>query len=91
MSEYKQNDLENHHDELKHILETEIAGRYYYQKGRLEAGFKYDIEVKKAVEVLSNPALYTSVLKGEGTYKVIGKPGSAEQAKANAEREEEHD
>lgn len=89
MSEYKQNDLQNHHDELKQILESEIASRYYYQKGRLEAGFKYDVEVKKAIEVMNNTGLYASVLKGEGAYKVIGKPGSEQQAKANAEREEE--
>jgi carboxyl-terminal processing protease len=89
MSTYKQKDLINHHDEIKQILEAEIASRYFYQKGRLEAGFKYDVEVKKALEVLTNNSLYASVLKGEGMYRIIGKPGSEVQAKANAEREED--
>jgi carboxyl-terminal processing protease len=91
MQESKKRDLENHHDELKQILEGEIASRYYYQKGRLEAGFKYDPEVKKAVSLLENQTLYASILKGEGAYKVIGKPGSEVQAKANSEREEVED
>lgn len=87
MKSYKSNDLMNHKDEIKDILEGEIAARYYYQKGRTEAGFKHDVEVKKALELFNNSALYASILKGEGQYKVIGKPGSEEQAKANSERE----
>ena len=38
-------DLKNHHDEIKSILEGEIAARYYFQKGRLEASFKNDPDV----------------------------------------------
>ena len=88
LKDNKKMDLQNHHNEVKEVLEGEIAARYYYQKGRLEAGFKYDPEVKKAIEVMNNSSLYTTILKGEGQYKVIGKPGSEVQAKANAEREE---
>lgn len=88
MKEYKDKDLINHHNEIKQILESEIASRYFYQKGRLEAGFKYDVDIKKAKEVLGDGNLYASVLKGDGSYKVIGKPGSEVQAKANAESEE---
>jgi carboxyl-terminal processing protease len=84
----KKLDLQNKHDEIKMILEGEIAARYYYQKGRLETGFKDDVELKKAIQVLNDQPLYTSILNGEGNYKVIGKPGSEAHLKAAAEREE---
>jgi carboxyl-terminal processing protease len=91
MAENKTKDLNSHREEIKEILENEIASRYYFQKGRLESGFKYDVEVKKAVSILNNPNQYASILNGEGNYKVIGKPGSEVQAKANSEREEDDD
>ena len=91
MMEYKKKDLTNHHDEIKSILEGEISARYYYQKGRLENSFKNDPDVKKAADILLNQNLYSSILKGDGQYKVIGKPGSEVQAKANSEREEDDD
>ena len=91
MKNYKANDLMNHHEEIREILEGEIASRYYYQKGRLEANFKHDKEVNKAIEVFGNPTLYSSILNGEGPYKVIGKPGSEVQAKAINEREMDED
>ena len=89
MTDYKKQDLINHQAELKEILEGEIASRYYFQKGRLESSFRADQDLKKALEVLDNQSLYTSILKGDGEYKVIGKPGSEAQAKANSEREED--
>lgn len=91
MKEYKSKDLLNHDDEIRQILESEIAARYYYQKGRLESNFKNDQEVKKAVEVFKDTSLYASILRGDGIYKVIGKPGSEVQAKANSERELDED
>ena len=86
MMEYKKQDLTNHHDEIKSILEGEISARYYYQKGRLETSFKNDPDVKKAADILVDQSLYSSILKGDGQYKVIGKPGSEVQSKANSER-----
>lgn len=91
MMEYKKQDLTNHHDEIKSILEGEISARYYYQKGRLETSFKNDPDVKKAADILVDQSLYSSILKGDGQYKVIGKPGSEVQAKANSERDEDDD
>jgi carboxyl-terminal processing protease len=88
MLENKKKDLLNHHDELKDILEGEISSRYYFQKGRLEAGFKYDDELKKAISILKDKTLYTSILNGEGDYKIIGKPGTTAQLKANEEVED---
>ena len=91
MKEYKSKDLLNHEDEIKQILESEISARYYFEKGRLESNFKNDQEVNKAVEVFKDAALYSAILRGDGIYKVIGKPGSEVQAKANSERELDED
>jgi carboxyl-terminal processing protease len=88
MSDTKKQDLQNHRDEIKQILETEIASRYYYQKGRLEAEFKYDTDLKKALEVLNDNNTYTSILSGQGAYKVIGKPGSEMQVKADSDTDD---
>ena len=61
--------------ELKRVLEGEIVQRYYFQNGKTEQAFQYDLELKKAAEIIRNKILIASVLKGEGSYKVIGKPG----------------
>jgi carboxyl-terminal processing protease len=89
MEDSKKQDLTNHRDEIKEILETEIASRYYYQKGRLESDFKYDTDLQKCIETLNNNALYSSILAGEGKYKVIGKPGTEVHAKADTDSDNE--
>src|SRR4029078_5168720 len=62
MEDVKKQDLQNHRDEIKEVLEEEIASRYSYQRGALEAGMKYDKELKKASEILANKELYSSIL-----------------------------
>jgi carboxyl-terminal processing protease len=74
MAVSKKNDLQLHKDEIKQVLENEIASRYYYEKGRFEANFKYDKELAQAVKVMQDKEQMASILKGEGAYKVIGKP-----------------
>ncbi|HWZ15739.1 MAG TPA: S41 family peptidase [Mucilaginibacter sp.] len=74
MAASKKNDLQLHKDEIKQVLENEIASRYYYEKGRFEANFKYDKELAQAVKVMQDKEQIASILKGEGAYKVIGKP-----------------
>jgi carboxyl-terminal processing protease len=70
----KKNDLQLHKDEIKQVLENEIASRYYYEKGRFEANFKYDKELAEAIKVMQDKEQMASILKGEGSYRVIGKP-----------------
>ncbi|MBW4890191.1 S41 family peptidase [Mucilaginibacter sp. HMF5004] len=72
----KGDDLQQHKDEIKQVLENEIAARYYYEKGRYECNFKYDKEMAQAVKLMANKADVATILKGEGQYKVIGKPGA---------------
>jgi len=74
MEASKKNDLQLHKDEIKEVLENEIASRYYFEKGRYEANFKYDKELAQAVKVMQDKDMVASILKGDGAYKVIGKP-----------------
>ncbi|TSD64918.1 S41 family peptidase [Inquilinus sp. KBS0705] len=70
----KKNDLQQHKDEIKQILENEIASRYYYEKGRYESNFKYDQEIAEAIKTMQDKTQLASILKGEGNFKTIGKP-----------------
>ncbi|RKR80915.1 carboxyl-terminal processing protease [Mucilaginibacter gracilis] len=70
----KTNDLTQHKTEIKQVLENEIVSRYYYDKGRYECNFKYDKELAQAVKTMQDKNLMAAILKGEGQYKVIGKP-----------------
>lgn len=74
LSSTKKNDLQVHKPEIKQVLENEIAARYYYEKGRYEANFKYDREMAQAVKTLQDKPLMASILKGDGNYRTIGKP-----------------
>lgn len=70
----KKNDLQLHKAEIKQALENEIASRYYFDKGRYEVNFKHDIDLAQAVKTMQDKNQLAAVLKGDGSYKVIGKP-----------------
>ncbi len=55
-------DLNNFSEEIKQLLKEEIAVRYYYQKGRMEAILEKDTGIDKAVEVFGQPNLYLTAL-----------------------------
>ncbi len=57
-----QQDLENFKEEIKYFLKEEISGRYYYQKGKMQASIENLREIEKAIEVLNDPDLYASTL-----------------------------
>ena len=76
----KKNDLVQFKDEVRRTLETEIAGRYYFQKGKIEHSFQYDEDLKAASNVLVNKNLLASILQGSGSYKSIGRPGQTVSA-----------
>ena len=78
----KKNDLIQFKDEIRKVLEAEITSRYYFERGRIEQGFKYDTEISKALTVIGDKSTIASILRGEGTFKTIGKPG--EDFSANA-------
>jgi carboxyl-terminal processing protease len=59
----KTKDLYKEKKQIKGILEEEIASRYTLGAGRIEASFKNDEEIAKAVEVLNDEAKLKSILK----------------------------
>jgi carboxyl-terminal processing protease len=91
MASSKKNDLQLHKDEIKQVLENEIASRYAYEKGRYEANFKYDKELAEAVKVMQDKTQLASILKGVGDYKTIGKPMLAMAGKKAAEKDDSDD
>ena len=59
----KTKDLYKEKKQIKGILEEEIASRYTLGAGRIEASFKSDEEITKALEVLNDEAKLKSILK----------------------------
>ncbi len=70
----KKTDLNLHKPEIKRILETQIISRYFYEKGRIEQSFQYDKELAAAKSLFNNQTQMLAILKGDGNYKIIGKP-----------------
>lgn len=87
----KKNDLQQHKAEIKQVLENEIASRYYFERGRYETNFKYDKELAQAVKTMQDKTQIASILKGEGNYKVIGKPVLAMAGKKAADKDSDDD
>ncbi|SEQ31246.1 S41 family peptidase [Neolewinella agarilytica] len=55
--------IQSYKDEIISIIEKEIAGRYYYQRGEVQMGLRNDREVQEAISVLNDPARYAKLLK----------------------------
>jgi carboxyl-terminal processing protease len=49
-------------DQVKRLLEEQIASRYYLERGPVEVSLKYDEEIRKAIAVLNNPAQFKKIL-----------------------------
>lgn len=62
ISESRKNDLATFKDQIKALLEAEITGRYYLERGQVEVSFKDDLEIRKSVEILNNAAQYRKIL-----------------------------
>jgi carboxyl-terminal processing protease len=59
----KEKDLQTFSNEIKLLLYEEIASRYFYQKGRIQASLDDDLDLEKAVEVLKNPKEYSTLMQ----------------------------
>jgi len=62
LADTRKNDLVTFKDQIKLLLEEDIATRYYLEKGAVEVAFKYDEEIKKSIEVLNNSTQYNKIL-----------------------------
>ena len=75
LKEDRKKDFDKNKNIIKQILEQEIVGRYYYQKGKIQSFLKYDYETKEAIKILSDTSLYNKYLKttytpGNDTLKI---------------------
>lgn len=58
----RDDDLMTFKEEILMLLEQELAGRYFYEKGIIESTFGKDPDVQKAIEILNDPAQYQALL-----------------------------
>lgn len=57
-------EMEDFKPEIKRLLEEEIIGRYYFQRGKAQYGITNDKIIPKSIDVLQNIEKYTSILVG---------------------------
>ncbi|MEK6783656.1 MAG: S41 family peptidase [Bacteroidota bacterium] len=62
LTEGRKNHLLIFKDQVKLLLEEDIATHYYLEKGAVEVAFKYDKDVKKSIEVLNDTNQYKKIL-----------------------------
>ncbi len=55
-------DFDRNKEQIKKLMASEIAKRYYYQKGELIQSLKEDEALQKALDVLSDPTMYNKTL-----------------------------
>ncbi len=58
----KEADLQKFKEEVKQMMKEEIVGRYFYQKGIVEASFSDDAELEAAVKALKDEKKYNELL-----------------------------
>lgn len=59
----KKGDLARHKEAITKLIEREIVGRYYYQKGKFQINLRDDSEVEEAIKLLNDPVKYKGLLK----------------------------
>jgi len=57
------NDLKTYQNEVTGLIESELAGRYFYDYGAIEYGIASDTQLKKALNIIEDKELYSSTLK----------------------------
>lgn len=78
----KKEDLIKYKSEIKQFLEEEIASRYYFQNGRLEAALKDDPELTEAFALLNDSERYNKILTTVGkTDKPLYNPDKPKDPK----------
>jgi len=62
LDEHKKNDIFKYRPEIKEALRVEIAQRYYYRTGRIEASLVEDQAPREAIRVLLDLEQYSDIL-----------------------------
>lgn len=56
-------DLDKHKEAIKQMLEQDIIAAYYYKRGTIEAGLKYDKQLTEAIRILNDSDAYNKLLR----------------------------
>ena len=62
LNDDKRADVIKFKEDITNILREEIASRYYYQSGKLQASFDHDNDVQEALKILANQNEYNKIL-----------------------------
>lgn len=52
-------------DVIIDLIEKELAGRYFYQEGKVRIGLRNDAEVQEAISLLKDPKRYNELLQNQ--------------------------
>ena len=63
LAEAKKLELERNKTVIIDLIEKDIAGRFYFQNGKIQIGLRNDQEIKDAVDVLGDGKRYEKLLK----------------------------
>jgi carboxyl-terminal processing protease len=74
-------DIDKFRKEIEGLINEEIISRYYYQKGKIRLQVEGDHEVRKAVELLSNPPVYTGLLYPDKAISMNQPPAIGEKTR----------
>ncbi|KAB2814032.1 S41 family peptidase [Phaeocystidibacter luteus] len=66
VADRKDDDLQAFKDQIKHVLEREIVGRYYYESGEIEFMLRDDETVLEAIRLLNDRTAYDEILSPKG-------------------------
>lgn len=59
----KKKDLITYENEIRELLEQDIASRYYLEKGLIEVSFQNDDDIQAALKLFKDPEKYRNLLK----------------------------
>ncbi len=65
LGEYRSKSLSEHREAIISLIEQEIIGRYYFNRGRKQLGLRNDPEIVAANQLLKDPAQYRKILSGK--------------------------
>ena len=59
----KKQEILKYQSTITNLIEKDIAGRYFYEEGKIKMGLRNDREVQEAIDVLHDPDRYNKILK----------------------------
>lgn len=62
LQQIKEKDILKNKEEITRLLEVEIVGRYYYEKGRAEMRLRHDADVREAIKLFQDKDKFKKLL-----------------------------